>query len=305
MGGDLLRMRIYQTVEPVPSRVIGMLRLLRTYGKQGVPRDTLLELLQPLSIREKHDADTIATNTLLAIRQLSSGDTQLLDEREDDRGDPRVSLAQHLMRIPADRFEKAIRELLEKSAFRPTIDGAQNQFAMACAWFSWQTPQGMPQGHAALKTRMHSNGLSYETLGLSNDARWDVLIYWATYFGLLWQYQEDKCYGLVADPTTFLSRHIEDILPPKGFTAIHEFKATLGRLCSPLDGGIVHGEVSAVLAGKGAIPSDYHTRISPALSLALRNLKDMGVLRYWCPDDQRAFQLMSQDEKVAFIERNN
>jgi hypothetical protein len=298
-------MRIYQTVEPVPSRVIGLLRVLRMYGKQGVTRDTLLELLQPLSVREKLDADTIGTNTLLAIRQLSSEETPLIFEREDDRGDPRISLAQDLIRIPSDRFENQIRELLEKSAFRITIDGTQNQFAEACAWLLWQTPNAMPQGHAALKTRMQSNGLSYETLGLSNDARWDVLIYWATYFGLLWQYQEEKCCGLVPDPTTLLSRHIDDLLPRKGHVAIHEFKAGLGKICSALDGGIVHSNVGAVLEEKGAIPRDYRNRLSPALSLALRNLKDIGVLRYWCPDDQRSFQLMSQDEKVAFIERSS
>ena len=157
-------MKIYQTVEPVPSRIVGLLRLLRTYGKQGVTLEALLELLQPASIRAKDDADTIGTNTLLALRQLSSEETPLIEEREDERGDRRVSLAQHLIRVQPDRFETHIRASLERSAFRPTIEGDQNQFAIACAWLLCQTPAGMPQGHTALKTRMQSNGLDYGAL---------------------------------------------------------------------------------------------------------------------------------------------
>jgi hypothetical protein len=268
-----------------------------------VTRDALLELLQPKSIRKKDDADQIGTNTLLALRQLSSDATPLIEERENERGETQISLAQSLMRVPADKFELRVREILEISAFRPTIDGGENYFAVVCAWLMWQTPTGMPQGHSALKTRMRADGLDYEPMGLNNDARWDVLVYWATYFGLLWQYQEDKCYGLIPDPTTFLLRHIDELLPRKGATTIHDFKVAVGNLCPALDGGIVHATVAEEMASKGVGASDYRTRISPALSLALRNLKESSVLSYSCPDDQRVFQIMAKDEKVAFIER--
>jgi hypothetical protein len=297
-------MKIYQTVEPVPSRIEGLLRLLRPYGKQGVTREALLELLQPTTIRSKDDADRIGTNTLLALRQLSSADTPLIVEWEDERGEPRVSLGQHLTRLQPEKFKSQILTLLERAALRPTVDGDQNQFGVVCAWLMWQTPTGMPQGHAALKTRMQSDGLDYEGLGLSNDARWDVVVYWATYFGLLWQYLEDKCFGLVPDPTTFLLRHLDDLLPRQGVVPIHEFKVTLGNICPVLDGGVLHAAVADVLAQKGAISPDNRMRVSPALSLALRNLSEEGALRYWCPDDQRLFQIMSQDEKIAFVERS-
>lgn len=296
-------MKIYQTVEPVPSRVIGLLHLLRSHGKQGLTRDALLELLQPTSIRSKEDADTLAANTILALKELSSEETPLIEEKEDDRGQLRLSLAANLLGGSSPRFEAQIRALLERSAFRPVVDGSQNSFATVCAWLLWQTPSKMPQGHSALKTRMQADGLDYEALGLRADARWDVVVYWATYFGLLWQYQDDKCLGLVPDPTSYLSRHLDELLPPTGHVSAHDFKASVGALCPVLDGGVVNAAVADVLAQKSAIALDYSSRISPALSLALRNLRESGLIRYWCPDDQRVFHLMSFEEKVAFVER--
>src|SRR5438094_3569527 len=88
MAGNVLGMKIYQTVEPVPSRVIGLLRLLRSYGNQGLTRDAVVELLQPKTIRTKEDADTLAANTILAVKELSSPENRLTEERDPDLGGP-------------------------------------------------------------------------------------------------------------------------------------------------------------------------------------------------------------------------
>src|SRR5438094_9809974 len=82
MAGNVLGMKIYQTVEPVPSRVIGLLRLLRSYGNQGLTRDAVVELLQPKTIGTKEDADTLAANTILAVKELLSQENRLIVERD-------------------------------------------------------------------------------------------------------------------------------------------------------------------------------------------------------------------------------
>src|SRR5207249_2852174 len=118
------------------------------------------------------------------------------------------------------------------------------------------------------------------------------------------QWQDEKCRGLVSDPTTYLMRHIDTLLPPTGPVRIATFRRVLGAACPVLDGGVVHEAVGDELTQNGVHFSNHRERLSPALSLALRNLKEQGIARYWCPDDQRDFLLMSFDEKVAFLERD-
>ncbi len=303
MGGDVQRMRIYQTVEPVPSRVLGLLRLLHHSEEHGLPRSTIIDLLQPKSLRTKESADNLATNTIAAVIELSTVDVRLVEEKEDDKGQLKLSLDTELFGCADQLFDDRVRFLLERAALRPEVKDSPNGFATVCAWLLWQSPANMPQGHAELKKRMQSDGLNYEELGLNNDARWDMVVYWATYFGLLWQWQDEKCKGLVSDPSMYLMRHLDELLPSKSQVSIREFIATLSHICPVLDGGTMHETVANELTKKGVLPANHRERLSPALSFALRNLKEQAILRYWCPDDQRIFHLMSFDEKVAFIAR--
>jgi hypothetical protein len=296
-------MKIYQTVEAVPSRVLGLLRVLRQSGKDGLTRATVIDLLQPKSLRIKDTADTLATNTIAAVMELSADDTKLIEEKEDETGERRLYLVPFLLDCPDNLFDTHARSSLERAALRPKVGDSPNGFSRVCAWLLCQSPSDMPQGHAELKTRMHADGMDYEQLGLNNDARWDVVVYWANYFGLLWQWQDEKCKGIVPDPSAYLLRHLDELLPLNGQVSISQFKATLGQLCPILDGGVTHELVADKLSKKGIFPQKHREHVSPALSFALRNLKDDGALRYWCPDDQRTFYLMSFDEKIAFLER--
>src|SRR6266566_968466 len=227
MGGDVQRMRIYQTVEPVPSRVLGLLRLLHHSEEHGLPRSTIIDLLQPKALRTKESADNLATNTIAAVIELSTVDVRLVEEKEDDKGQLKLSLDTELFGCADQLFDDRVRFLLERAALRPEVKDSPNGFATVCAWLLWQSPANMPQGHAELKKRMQSDGLNYEELGLNNDARWDMVVYWATYFGLLWQWQDEKCKGLVSDPSTYLMRHLDELLPSKSQVSIREFIATL------------------------------------------------------------------------------
>ena len=301
MGGDLQRMKIYQTFEPVPSRVLGLLRLLRHSDQRGVPRDTVIDLLQPKSLREKEHADTLATNTIAAVMELSTNEIRIIEQQDDGKGKLLV-LGKHLRECDDSQFDDRARALLELAALRPKVGNSANRFAEVCAWLLCLPPVSMPQGHAELKTRMQSDGLSYNEFGLNNDARWDMIVYWAKYFGLLWQWQDERCRGLVPDPTEYTKRHLTELLPLKKQVPIQEFQQNLGRLCPVLDGGIVHDSVASKLAQKG-VYQNQRERLSPAFSFAIRNLQEEGILHYWCPDDQRVFHLMSGDEKIAFLTR--
>ena len=60
--------------------MLGLLRVLHHARGHSLPRDTVVELLQPKSIRSKEHADTLAANTILAVKELSSDELRLLEE---------------------------------------------------------------------------------------------------------------------------------------------------------------------------------------------------------------------------------
>lgn len=295
-------MRLYQAVEAVPSRIMGILRVLHESEGRRRPADVLLELVQPRSVRTKEDADSLATNSLVLLRQLSSGEVQFIEESEDEGGRAYVTLGESLRSVPRRRFEDVVWERLEQVALAPQIGGQVNEFAQFCAWLMWQSPSSMPQTHLNLKSRMEAEGLNCDVLGLNSNARWDVAMYWANYFGLIWQWKDVKCEGLVPDPTEYLRRVLDDLIPARETVAAADLVDALGRRCPVLDGGAVHTTVGETIrASKGEVRSG---RLSPALSLAIRSLADLGELRHWCPDDQRTFLLFSNGEKIAFLQRN-
>jgi hypothetical protein len=293
-------MKIYRTVEAVPSRLEGVLHVLRSAGGKGYSRDTLLHLMQPAPLRRKEDADTLAKNSLDALFELSADGDNLVIEKTDERGQQRVVLGDVLASCKDPQFSSEARRALRAAAIRATVDGRPNQFAEVLAWLKWMPAHDMPEGHSALKTRLQASKLDLEAYGLNNDARWDNVVYWARYVGLLWQWKDESCRGLVLDAAEFIREHTSTLLEG-GAVPFVEFRQRLGSLCPALDGGEVHARISEGLAEAKMIPRDHAARVSPAVSLGLRSLREAGVLDYGCPDDQREFFLMTGDEKVAFV----
>jgi hypothetical protein len=293
-------MKIYRAVEAVPSRLEGILQVLRSAGGKGYSRDTLLQLMQPVPLRRKEDADTLAKNSLEALFELSADGVNLVVEKGDERGQQRVVLGDVLAACNDSQFSSHARRALRAAAVRATVDGRANQFAELLAWLTWIPANSMPEGHAALKMRLQGSKLDLEAYGLNNDARWDNVVYWARYVGLLWQWKDESCRGLVVDAAEFIRQHTSTLLAG-GPVSFVEFRNRLGSLCPALDGGEVHARMSDVLAEENVIPRDHGVRVSPAVSLGLRGLREAGVLDYGCPNDQREFFLMTGDEKIAFV----
>src|SRR5439155_452683 len=102
----------------------------------------------------------------------------------------------------------------------------------------------------------------------------------------------EKCVGVVPDPSTLLLRNADLLWPAGQLIAAHDFRASLADLCPAIDGGTVHKQVLATMIAAGSRPAGRDDHFSPALTFALRYLRDCGVLEYWCPDDQRTFLLL-------------
>ena len=293
-------MKIYRSVEAVPSRLEGILDVLHAAGGKGYSRETLIQLVQPVPIRNKEDADTLASNSLGALLELSDPDNGLVLEKEDERGQKRLLVGPSLRSEDRVGFRASAKDALRTSVLRETVDGKANQFAELMAWMSWLPSHGVPQEYAEWKSRLKANGLDLEGYGLANDARWDNVFYWGRYAGLLWRWRDEKGKGIVPDATEFICDNLTQI-HPGGRLPFEEFRTRLGAACCALDGGTVHGRIGTALAASGAIGQDHPRRVSPSVSAALRGLRDLRVLDYDCPNDQREFFLMTGDEKIAFV----
>jgi len=101
--------------------------------------------------------------------------------------------------------------------------------------------------------------------------------------------------GVYPDPTLFIKRHIDLLLPIGREFRIENFLKSLGDICPVIDGGKVFRKI---------LPSDYPgDLLSDSLSFALERLNNSRILYYWCPDDQRDFKRMTNNKKIAFIKR--
>jgi hypothetical protein len=289
--------KIFQTFESVPSRIAGLLHVLRREPGNWAERTVVVDLLQPAPIRTGQGTDPI-NEVIGAALELGV----VLEDRT-DRTAPKLRIADAFVAGDTSAFAERLPRLLAEAALTPKSQGESNQFARACAWLLLQDPLAMPQGYGDFKRSLTDDGLDLDELGLKNDQRWDMLLYWSTYLGLTWQTREQKCVGVVADPSTYLLRHLDEVVARDEVMPVHQFREKLGSLCPVLDGGSVHREIAATMVRTGVLTARLDDRLSAALSFTLRYLRAMEVIDYWCPDDQRTFLLMSGDEKIAFVSR--
>lgn len=277
-------MKIYTTVEPVPSRMVALARLLLSAGP--LHEDELVSLLQP------RENTGIAANTLSAALECGL----VVREKRQCR------LAEGLFvdrPKPAD-LDTELPVVLTRLLLKPKVGSEANGFAILCAWLLQQPALSTPVDRVGLKTTLQAQGLSLADLQVQNDARLDNVVYWARYLGLVRQIKDEPCAGLVPDPSLFLKRHLAQLLPAGEEVQAHMFRQRLGDVCPVLDGGVVREKLLPQLA-----PDWPEQQISDALSFAILRLEKNGDLRAWCPDDQRQFLLTPPPlaRKIGFLAR--
>lgn len=277
-------MKIYTTVEPVPSRMLAVARFLLATGP--MPEDELIPLLQP------RENTGMATNTLNAALECG------LVVRE--KKQCRLAAGLFEQEPKPTELDAVLPLVLARLLLAPKIGSDSNSFATLCAWLLHQPVLTMPVDRGGLKNAIQGQGLSLNELQVQSDARWDNVIYWARYLGLVRQMRDEPCAGLVPDPTLFLRRHLPKLLPAGEEVDASTFRQRVGTLCPVLDGGTVRDALLARIA-----PDWPEQQISDSLAFAIARLEHSGELRAWCPDDQRAFLLTPAPagRKIAYLAR--
>lgn len=291
-------MRLYTVVEAVPSRILGLVRLLQCAKRQERPRDEVVSLLQPATLRKGASGEAdMATKIIGASLELG-----IVDAFENDAGDSCLRLSESARKpyINAEHREHwAI--WIARRVLRELTDGPSRNMATICAWLMTITVDDVPQDEANWKKRFSSDGFDIDEL--KSDARWHNIFYWTHFWGLTWQITSDKTAGIVCDPSVLIRRFLDEIIAPEETIPADVFRDRLGKSLPILDGGLVHQEVrERVATARGEL--QQIARISPGVSMAIRELRDRGELNYYCPDDQRTFLLLDDGEKFAFASRS-
>jgi hypothetical protein len=299
MGTGVRFMKIYEHWEAVPSRVYGLVDLLMSAGRSGMKESTVISLMQPRTLRSDDRESPIAPNTIDAA--IEAG---LVQCRPDPDGDGELlhitdMIYKLLHRQP---LQEMLPVVVDQLLLQPEVGGKENRFATLCAWLLAQPTSWTSQGQGDLQNRLTEQGMDLTYYGVTNSSCLDNVLYWAKYLGLIWQAKDEGGKAIVPDPTTYLRRHIDIVLPQAEVVDAHEFRRRVGQLCPVLDSGVIRTQVLEKLQLRGAKPwpSD---QLSDALSLAIRGLSEMKLLRYGYRNDARVFLTLSRGERIASLER--
>lgn len=289
---------IYHTVAPSPGRILGLVRLLESSRKRGLPRLGICDLMDPPTLRPRPVAEPRDIAEILGAA-LEAG----LAEEFTARGQKSLRLASTLpdgSSMPESPSEK-LPELMARLLLRPQVHGEPNHFAEACAWLLAQPVIGCPQGHLALRTGLQAAGFDLDKIQLKNEARLDMFLYWASYLGLIWRARQTAGHGVIPDPTNFLRPRIQRLLPPGEQVSVATFLTRLGDECPVLDGGVVRSAVLRQMEEAGTLPATSDG-LSDSLSFALRRLRKEGLLTWSYINDSFTFRDLSRGERINFLQ---
>jgi hypothetical protein len=292
-------MRLYTVFEAIPSRLIGLATLLHAVDGKGYTRTEIIDLLQPAVLRRGANAEAdMATKVIAAAIELG-----LVEECDDDRGERCVRLTREAI-PPSDAEHDFWARWVARRVLHDLVDEEARRLATIFAWFMTVSVQDTPADRVSWKLRFERDGFDLQEFGLNPDARWDNLFDWARFVGLVWQTGTGRdAPDIVCDPAVLLGRFLDDLLPGDGEVPADEFRIRLGSMFPPLDGGWLLREVREAVAAARGTANGRSNRWSPAVGMALRELRDRGLIAYHCPDDQRNFLLFDDGERIAFVSR--
>ena len=293
-------MKLYTVVEAVPSRVLGLASLLQATNGKGYTRAELVDLLQPPVFRKAADADPDMSSKVIGAAR----DLGLVEEYEDERGEQCLRFTLGSAPPSKEPARAHWERWIARRVLHDLVESEARQMGMIFAWLMTIRPQETPSDRVAWKVRFERDGFDLEEFGLKNDARWDNLFDWTRFLGLTWQTRTERDVpGVVCDPATLLARFLGELMPTTGEVSAGEFRARLGVVFPPLDGGHLFRDVHQRVAAARGEALEQSGRLSPGVGIALRELRDRGLITYHCPDDQRTFLLFDDGERVAFLAR--
>lgn len=242
----------------LPHRIFAMAKAVA--ARPEIPRDTLLELIQPVALNESKKMSV----TMYRKCQLCG----LITESQNNRRttslavDPRV----------ATDFE-AFREYMQANVLG-VVDEQEDHFVLNqfTAWYVAQDDAALPLSKSQLESKFHSDLYpGTQNLVIRDEPGIGAWQAWAQFLGFGWQADFAV---FVPDCTIRLRPQLSGLLPEDRFIVFGQFMERLSARCPELDGGVLFER-----CWQASRPNERRgNRLSLMLSTALRVLEKRGEI---------------------------
>lgn len=250
-------MSLITVLEPVPSRVRAVTRLVATRGPMS--RSELQACIVPTG-EGKQFGNLVRETIRLGFLREEANQIRLV---------PNIS-AQDI--LDDELFVVLTNKLLVETLL--PSDNDNHPIAYAFSWLLARRPSFDLQWNGELKFLMQEDMEGDEIYDVTNASRAAMLASWARFLGYAVGLHWDSKALVVPDPTDAIARYLKSIFEAENSLAVSEFSDRLSKLCPIFEGGAVRNEVEARFRKKRA-----DNTLSPATSLALLRLEQRGVLK--------------------------
>ena len=300
-------MSVIANLPAMPNRVAIACEYLHFLADKGDVWPSVANQLSPLKKVDAQEQDE-KTGKLMAEDVLS--EMEKLKFLVRDSGDV-IKLNSDIrdIALPDGDWQQALRPFL---FLRLTVPGiaemhGQNDVPDALAWLLAQDPfDPMPWSGGLYAERILRQLSETDPLRsvISNNSRYQNLIYWARYLGLAERvsvkFGATVVDMVIPDPTEAISRKLAEIFNSDHELPIQTFMQRLAVECSMLDGGVARCNLETRLSGEFQ-PKEGH--ISRATSLALTRLMTRGLIKLESPSDSQTWllDLGNSTQTVSYI----
>ena len=153
----------------------------------------------------------------------------------------------------------------------------QRSFPMALSWVLTNDPLKPLEWGRNYKEEVSTDcGDDIDSYDLTNEQRWQQLVYWARYFGLAWRMTADRSNVVIPDPTGALARHLPSTSAVRGQSSISRVISEVAVGLPVLEGGTARIEVESRLPAQRQRLEEH---LSRSTSFALERLERRGQVR--------------------------
>jgi len=288
-------MSVISSLVAQPNRIIIASEFVHSFGDKGVPREDLEKMLSPSPApfnQGDEDVDpsersgtTMAKGVLTEMQRL-----KILEPTEDQclRLNPTLAVAERKIDWAGRLYDYLFPILCTAGKARAH---GQDELPDALCWLLRQDPT-QPLGFSggqhydALTTQIVAGDPLFDAI--RNDARYQVLVYWARYLGLAERLTiKPVAEKVIADPTRAIAARLPQFFAGDRELTMHTFIQRLGAHIPVLDGGQTWNEME----GRMKAPTQAHDHLSQATSFALRRLEQAGKIKLEAISDANAWEL--------------
>lgn len=281
-------MSVLTSFPAMPNRIAITCEYLHFLGPEGGARDSIEKQLSPLKAddEEETSGSTVATAVISEMEKL-----QLIVRSPANA----FALATEVQnRAPSEGdWQQVLRPILQERMSFPALAETygQKELPDALAWLLTQDPfDPLPWSGGDHMKRIHAQLGDTDSLctDIGNNSRYQNLLYWARYFGLVEWLGVKTGSVVIPDPSAAVARLLPTIFADEKELPASAFIQGLSDLCPLMDEGAARRNLETRFAGDFQPKDRYFSR---STSLAVKRLQLRGTITVNAASDAKTWVL--------------